>query len=316
MTPDSPRQTLPAALQARPKLEAVARTLTESADLALFMTDAQQHCIYMNAAAEALTGRTLAEVVAHAQSLHALVHPAAPDGTSALDAESPIARALAKGTRERGEDVFVHREGHPHPVAFTVSPVREADAVLGAVIEVRDLTAERQAAAALRTSEVRYRFLAETIPVQVWTATPDGLLDYVSGRAVDEFGVPLETLLSEGWLNVLHPEDRPLAIERWTSALRTGEGYEVEFRLRLASGQYAWYLARAVPQRDANGRILQWLGTNTNIHEQRESQQRTEALLAEVAKQARETEAALVRLRAEKLAAEQRVAELEAKSSP
>ncbi|WP_158623356.1 PAS domain S-box protein [Corallococcus sp. CA053C] len=310
MTPDSARQTLPVALQARPKLEAVARTLTESADLALFMTDAQQHCTYMNAAAEALTGRTLAEVVAQGQSLHALVHPAASG------AESPIARALAKGTRERGEDVFVHRGGHPHPVAFTVSPLREADTVLGAVIEVRDLTAERQAAAALQTSEVRYRFLAETIPVQVWTATPDGLLDYVSGRAVSEFGVPLETLLSEGWLNVLHPEDRPLAIERWTRALRSGEGYEAEFRLRLASGQYAWYLARAVPQRDAHGRILQWLGTNTNIHEQRESQQRTEALLAEVAKQAKETEAALVRLRAEKLAAEQRVAELEAKSSP
>ncbi|RKH56525.1 PAS domain S-box protein [Corallococcus llansteffanensis] len=291
-------------------MEAVARTLTESADLALFMTDAQQRCTYMNAAAEALTGRTLAEVVAHGQPLQALVHPTAPD------AESPIARALAKGTRERGEDVFVHREGHLHPVAFTVSPLREADTVLGAVIEVRDLTAERQAAAALQTSEVRYRFLAETIPVQVWTATPDGLLDYVSGRAVNEFGVPLKTLLSEGWLNVLHPEDRPLAIERWTTALRTGESYEVEFRLKLASGQYAWYLARAVPQRDASGRILQWLGTNTNIHEQRESQQRTEALLAEVAKQARETEAALVRLRAEKLAAEQRVAELEAKSPP
>ncbi|RYZ46071.1 MAG: PAS domain S-box protein [Myxococcaceae bacterium] len=171
------------------------------------------------------------------------------------------------------------------------------------------------AVTSLGASDARFRFLAETIPVQVWTAKPDGLLDYVSPRAVIEFGVPLQTLLSEGWLNILHPEDRPLAIERWTTALRTGEGYEVEFRLRLADGQYAWYLARAVPERDASGHILQWLGTNTNIHEQRESQRRTEALLAEVAKQARQTETALVRLRAEKLAAEQRVAELEAKFS-
>lgn len=291
------------------------RTLAQSADLALFMTDARLRCTYMNAAAEALTGRTLAEVVARGLSLHDLVHPPPPEGGASSRAETSLSRALTKQTRERGEDVFVHKDGHPHPVAFTVSPLREADALVGTILEVRDLTVERRAAEALRTSEARYRFLAETIPVQVWTAKPDGLLDYVSSRAVIEFGVPLDTILSEGWLNVLHPEDRALAIERWTTALRTGEGYEVEFRLKLANGHYAWYLARAVPERDANGHILQWLGTNTNIHEQREARERTEALLAEVGQQARETEATLVRLRAEKLAAEARVAELEAKSS-
>ncbi|RKH18762.1 PAS domain S-box protein [Corallococcus praedator] len=290
------------------------RTLAESVELALFMTDARLRCTYMNAAAEALTGRTLAEVIARGLSLSDLVRPPSPEGRSSSE-DSALARALVKQTRERGEDVFVHKDGQLHPVAFTVSPLREADAVVGTLIEVRDLTVERRAAEALRTSEARYRFLAETIPVQVWTAKPDGLLDYVSSRAVIEFGVPLDTLLSEGWLNVLHPEDRPLAIERWTTALRTGEGYEVEFRLKLANGQYAWYLARAVPERDANGHILQWLGTNTNIHEQREARERTEALLLEVGKQARETEATLVRLRAEKLAAEQRAAELEAKSA-
>lgn len=99
---------------------------------------------------------------------------------------------------------------------------------------------------ALQKSEARYRFLAETIPVQVWTARPDGMLDYVSSRAVNEFGIPMARLLLEGWQNVVHPDDLPGAVERWVRALSTGETYEVEFRLKMVDGSYAWYLARAV----------------------------------------------------------------------
>ena len=168
-------------------------------------------------------------------------------------------------------------------------------------------------ASALEKSERRYRFLAETIPVQVWTSRPDGMLDYVSSRALQEFGVSMERLLSEGWKNVVHPEDLDRAVERWVRSLGTGETYEVEFRLKMADGSYAWYLARAVAQRDDSGAIVEWLGTNTNIADQRETQRRTEALLLEVGEQARETEAALKALRAEKVAADQTIRALEAK---
>ena len=168
-------------------------------------------------------------------------------------------------------------------------------------------------ASALKKSEERYRFLAETIPVQVWTSRPDGLLDYVSSRAVQELGISMDRLLSEGWKNVLHPEDLDRAVARWVQSLGTGEIYEVEFRLKMADGSYAWYLGRAVAQRDASGTIVEWLGTNTNIADQRETQRRTEALLLEVGEQARETEATLKALRAEKLVADATIRALEAK---
>lgn len=164
---------------------------------------------------------------------------------------------------------------------------------------------------ALKKSEERYRFLAETIPVQVWTSRPNGMLDYVSSRAVKELGVSMDRLLSEGWKNVVHPEDLGLAVQRWTHALRTGETYEVEFRLKMFDGTYAWYLARAVAQRDAEGTVVEWLGTNTNIAEQRETQRRIEALLAEVGQQALETEATLRSLRAEKADADAALRKLE-----
>lgn len=168
-------------------------------------------------------------------------------------------------------------------------------------------------ASALKKSEARYRFLAETIPVQVWTSRPNGLLDYVSSRAVQELGISMERLLAEGWKNVVHPEDLDRAVERWVQSLGTGEIYEVEFRLKMADGAYAWYLARAVAQRDASGTIVEWLGTNTNIADQRETQRRTEALLLEVGEQARETEATLNALRADKAAADETIRTLEAK---
>jgi len=121
---------------------------------------------------------------------------------------------------------------------------------------------------ALRESEARYRFLAEALPVLIWTARPDGALDYVTQRVADYFGMPAERLLQQGWQGVVHPDDLPHAIERWTRALTTGEPYSVEFRLRAADGTYRRHLGRALPQRDDHGRIVKWFGTNTDIHDE------------------------------------------------
>ncbi len=111
---------------------------------------------------------------------------------------------------------------------------------------------------------------------------------------------------------MLHPDDLPRALERWTHALTTGTTYEVEFRVRLADGSYAWYLARAVPQLE-DGKPVAWFGTNTNIEEQKEERRRIASLLAEVEEQARATAEALLSMRTAKERAEARVLELEAR---
>lgn len=154
--------------------------------------------------------------------------------------------------------------------------------------------------------------LLEIIPVQVWTARPDGMLDFVSARAAADFGVAATRLVDEGWLGVLHPDDVAPTVDRWTHSLATGEPYMVEFRLRRGHGEFEWYLARAEAQRDAEGRITRWVGSNMNIHEQKELQRRTVALLDQVGEQARETQAALAALQSAKQIAEVRVQQLEA----
>ena len=164
----------------------------------------------------------------------------------------------------------------------------------------------------LPQTEQRYRFLAENIPVQIWTALPNGHLNYVTEQTASRLGLTAAEVLRDGWQNVVHPDDLGTAVERWTHALATGEEYEVEFRLKLASGEYAWHLARAIAQRAEDGRIIHWLGTNTNIDEQREERRRIQALLTAVAEQAHEQAELLSTLRQENAADKQRIAELEA----
>lgn len=155
------------------------------------------------------------------------------------------------------------------------------------------------------------RFLAENIPVQIWTSLPNGLLDYVTEQTAARLGLTAAELLRDGWQNVVHPDDLGLAVERWLHALATGEPYEVEFRLKMANGSYAWHLTRAIAQRSEDGQIVRWLGTNTNIDELREERRRVQALLDQVIEQAQERAVALAALRQENAVARARIAELE-----
>jgi len=126
---------------------------------------------------------------------------------------------------------------------------------------------DRQDAALARANA--YRMLAERIPQQVWSATADGLLDYVNPVVVEYFGQPAATLLGTGWLALVHPDDAAEAKARWTTAVRDGSPYDIEFRLRHRDGRYRWHLVRATPDREGEGTVVRWLGTNTDIDDRK-----------------------------------------------
>lgn len=119
----------------------------DNASVSIFLMDDRQHCIYMNRAAELLTGWTLAEVLARDCPLHDIVHHTYPDGRPFPLPECAIDRAFPENNQERGEEVFVHRDGHFYPVGFTASPIRDDGAnIIGTIIEVRDISEEKAAA--------------------------------------------------------------------------------------------------------------------------------------------------------------------------
>ena len=138
--------------------------------------------------------------------------------------------------------------------------------------ELREQLAQRdRIARTLQQGEARLQLITDGIPNQVWTARPDGTLDYVSQRAVDYFGMPAEQLVVE-WQQQVHPHDLPQCVKQWMRALKTGEPYRVDFRLRRHDGVYRWYTAMAAPQRDADGEIVQWFGSTTDISERKEAE--------------------------------------------
>jgi len=123
-----------------------------------------------------------------------------------------------------------------------------------------------------KRAEIRYRFLAESIPQMVWTATPDGMLDYVNGQGTAYFGVPEAALLGAGWLEKVHPDERQRSAERWKRSLETGKPYETTFRLiRGSDHAWRWHLVRAIPLMGDNGNIAQWFGTCTDIEDQKQA---------------------------------------------
>src|SRR5919112_1362878 len=132
---------------------------------------------------------------------------------------------------------------------------------------------EQELAELRRESEERYRFLAEAQPDQIWTALPNGELDYVNQRAIDYFDLPFSDLVESGWLQGVHPEDIGTTLQRWQTALATGLPYENEFRLRRAAdATYRWHLARAVPMTAKGGGVVKWFGSNTDIDDRKRAE--------------------------------------------
>jgi len=133
--------------------------ITNNAAVALFIADERQHCVFMNPAAEKLTGFTLAEIAG--RPLHDVVHHTRPDGSRYPIEECPINRAFPGNNQEQGEDVFVHKDGHFYEVAFTASPVREDGRPVGTVIEVQDITERKRTEAALARHQAELERLVE-----------------------------------------------------------------------------------------------------------------------------------------------------------
>ncbi len=144
-----------------------------------------------------------------------------------------------------------------------------------------------------RERELYFQTMAEAVPEIIWTADPNGMDDYFNQRCFDYTGLTLEQLRGSSWQAIIHPDDVDDCVAKWKGALRTGDPYEVEYRLRGKDGSFRWFLGRANPIRDTNGVIVKWFGTCTDIESQKHNQQVLEEQILERTTQLADTNSRL-----------------------
>ncbi|HYO65146.1 MAG TPA: PAS domain-containing sensor histidine kinase [Archangium sp.] len=249
---------------------------------AFFMMDSQGRVTYANPAAERMFGWSRQEMLG--QVLHDLLHHHHPDGSPFPLDTCPLGQVMSVGRPVRDhEDLFIHRNGSFIPVYCSNAPILVEGHIVGAALVVHDIS-ERKRAEEARAEQVRqFQLLTDTLPHLAWMSWPDGTCDYVNRPWCEYTGLSMEESRGYGWTRAIHPEDLSRVLEHWQQTRNTHESRVAELRLRRASdGTWRWFVARAQPARAADGSVLQWIGSCTDIDEQRRAAQERLELLRRV----------------------------------
>ncbi|MGA8273124.1 MAG: diguanylate cyclase [Candidatus Sulfotelmatobacter sp.] len=145
----------------------------------------------------------------------------------------------------------------------------------------RHITSHKSDLDMARERELYFQTMAEAVPEIIFTSDPDGKDDYFNKRCFDYTGMTFEQCQGTGWTGMVHPDDLAFCQEKWESARKIGEPYELEYRLRAKDGSYRWFLCRGNPVRNSEGKIVKWFGSCTDIENQKQNQQVLEEQILE-----------------------------------
>lgn len=156
---------------------------------------------------------------------------------------------------------------------WQISRVPLPEGRYGVVCYFRDISAQVFARKAVAESEERFRFMAEAMPQKIFTATPSGNVDYINEQWMEFTGLSFEQIKSRGWTQFIHPDDVEENVRLWRHSVETGQPFQFMHRFRRADGAYRWHLSRAHAMRDADGKVIMWIGSDTDVHEQKKSEE-------------------------------------------
>ncbi len=241
--------------------EARYRTLFDYAPNGIVIADSQSYYLDANASICGMLGYARDELIGlHASDIVAAAEiPRIGEALNSIKARSDYHR----------EWQFRRKNGSFFPAE--VQAIQMPDGNLLAVIS--DISERKQAEKALYESENQFRTMLDGIPQLAWIARPDGFIYWYNQRWYDYTNTTLEQMQGDGWASVHDPAMLPLVMERWHHCLATGDPYEIEFPLKGADGNFRWFLTRCSSLKGEDGKILRWVGTNTDVSQRREDEE-------------------------------------------
>ena len=237
--------------------------LSNTPDL-VYVFDLEHRFTYANAVLLQMWGRTREDALGKT-----CLELGYPDWHAAMH-DREIEQVKATKAPIRGEVPFTSTFGrriYDYIFVPILNPQGEVEAVAGTT---RDVTERKRFEEELRDSEQRFRTITNAMPQMVWTAQPDGTIDYHNEQFYEFVGLAKGAGEGEAWAEaLLHPDDQAAGHATWMHSVATGTPYEMTYRVRHRSGEYRWILARGLPLRNEAGNIIKWLGTDTDIHEKK-----------------------------------------------
>lgn len=241
---------------------------------AVIVTDTEGHVISMNPVARELTGWGDEGIGLPLTTVFEIISE-----TTGQSAENPVDRVLREGVVVglANHTNLITRDRRSIPINDSAAPIKDAEGLLsGVVLVFRDVSEERRAEQALRQSEQQLRQMADSMPQIVWTAQPDGYVDYFNQRWYETYGTAEDDHSGgeSNWISVLHPDDVQPTLDRWHDCVESGQPYEIQYRFKdHRTNTYRWHLGRGLPMRNAAGEIVRWYGTCTDIEDQKRAEQ-------------------------------------------
>ncbi|WIJ24822.1 PAS domain S-box protein [Devosia sp. RR2S18] len=235
------------------------RDITDAVPILLSYVDAEQRFRFVNKPYETWFNRPREQLLG-ARLVDVM-------GEEVFSARRPyVERALAGETVHYDIDM-PRPEGAVHTTILHIPHRNEEGEVDGFYAVVQDISDRKRTEDALRQSEDRFRKLTELSPAIVWFGNQDGTLSYINERWSEFSGQALDEALPDGWIEIIHPEDRDALLATWNNARQRGDLYEIEARLRRRDGSYRWFLIRAQPiVSEVDGQVS-WLGLNADIND-------------------------------------------------
>ncbi|HEY9682642.1 MAG TPA: PAS domain S-box protein [Oculatellaceae cyanobacterium] len=185
----------------------------------------------------------------------------------ATESKIAIQQLMTQGKATTFEKEYIHKDGHAVPVLVVILALdTTGDDWLAFIL---DLSNEKRAERLLKFSEAEFRHLTESIPQIVWIVDTQNNLVYANQKLYDFSGLTHEQTTGTGWQNIIHPEDIAKFVDSWKKSSSYTDVYEMEVRYRQANGEYKWFLTRTAPVTNDKKEVLLWIGTSTDIDEQK-----------------------------------------------